>query len=218
MKKIFVLLLLLCLVFSAFAAEAKSAGKTAGDVKSTGLTDSDVKSFCKNFNKIYKELDKLGASLNGKDGLVVSENALKKAESILNKNGVSGKNSVEKVKAIAYGYAIEYYEKELSKDKETAEMVKSLGIDPVAGIRSMVSAKDRGVVKKYVDDLYKVFNSEEFNSNLNDYASAVKDFDLGDYNAAGEEDIDYMSIMNKYLSEYGENSKVTDEEIETTKK
>ena len=151
MKKLFVILLVFTVSFSAFAQSAAS----------TGLTDSDVKSFCKNFSTIKAELDKLGVDVQDTDSLAGAESAKAKALSILNKNGVSGNNAFEKVKAIGFGYAIESYETSLATDPQAAKMIQSMGIDPIANIRTKVAPNDLKVVKNHLPELQKAFEEDE---------------------------------------------------------
>ena len=150
MKKI----LFVCLaLFMAAAAFAQSA-------KATGLTDSDVTSFCKNFKKLKSDFDKLGLDLEDKEGIVAALDGESSVLGILNKNGISGSNAIEKLKAIAYGYAVECYDYTVANDPQTAAMVKSLGIDPIAEARKLVAESDKKVVGKHLTELKKVFGDD----------------------------------------------------------
>ena len=151
MKKLFVILLVFVISFSAFAQSAAS----------TGLTDSDVKSFCKNFSTIKAELDKLGVDVQDTDSLASAESAKAKAISILNKNGISGNNAFEKVAAIGYGYAIESYESSLAADPQAAKMIQSMGIDPIADVRAKIAPNDLKVVKNHLPELQKAFEEDD---------------------------------------------------------
>ncbi len=150
MKKI----LFVCLaLFMAAAAFSQSA-------KATGLTDSDVTSFCKNFKKLESDFKKLGLDLEDREGVVAAVQADKKVIEVLNKNGITGGNAVDKLKALGYGYAVECYDDTLAKDPETAAMVKNLGIDPIAEARKLVADADKNVVKRHLKELKKVFNDD----------------------------------------------------------
>ncbi len=150
MKKI----LFVCLaLFMAAAAFAQSA-------KATGLTDSDVTSFCKNFKKIKSDFDKLGLDLEDKEGIAYAVDGKEAVLGVLNKNGISGSNAIEKLKALAYGYAVECYDDALANDPETAAMVKSMGIDPIAETRKLVADADKKVVGKHLPELKKVFDDD----------------------------------------------------------
>ena len=92
MKKIIIMCLMIALATGAFAQSAPSVG----------LTDSDVTSFSKNFGKIRAELEKLGIDVQDTDSVSDAKNAEAKVNSILNKNGISGNNPSNKLKAIAY--------------------------------------------------------------------------------------------------------------------
>lgn len=179
MKKIIAVLLVICVFATVFGATAKS----------TGLTESDVKSFCKNFSTIYKELDKLGVNVKNADKLSLDDKVVKEAGNILNKSGISGKNAVEKLKSIVYGYAVSYYDDALSKDKTTADALKKSGIDMVSNIRNLVSDKDKAVVQKHLSELTTVLK------NYTESVSSKKDAN------AYEIDTDaYKSQIDKYSS------------------
>ena len=75
MKKLLVLITLLGLTFSLFAQEAKA----------TGLTDKDVDAFCKNYESIYVEMDKLGIDMQDPNSVMKAETADSQASKILNK-------------------------------------------------------------------------------------------------------------------------------------
>ena len=150
MKKI----LLVCLaLFVGTLAFAQSAA-------STGLTDSDVQTFCKNYNKMRADFEKLGADMSDAQALALAVSGNLDAAKILNKYGISGSNSVQKLCAIAYGYAVERCEEELAADPETARLLKSMGQDPAATIRSLVADSDVKVVKRHLSELKKVFDED----------------------------------------------------------
>lgn len=130
----------------------------AQNAASTGLTDSDVQTFCKNFNKMKADLEKFGADVSDAQALAFAISGNADVTKILNKYGISGSNSVQKLCAIAYGYAVERCEEELAADPETARMLKSMGQDPVATIRSLVSDSDVKVVKRHLSELKKIFD------------------------------------------------------------
>ena len=169
MKKLFVILLVFTVSFSSFAQSTAS----------TGLTDSDVKSFCKNFSTIKAELDKLGVDVQDTDSLAGAESAKAKALSILNKNGVSGNNAFEKVKAIGFGYAIESFEASLAADPQAAKMIQSMGVDPIADVRSKVAPADCKVVKKHLNELQKAFDEDDSPStSSSDQSSSTDSYDM----------------------------------------
>ena len=140
---------------------ALATGAFAQSAPSAGLTDSDVTSFSKNFGKIRAELEKLGIDVQDTDSVSDAKNAEAKVNSILNKNGISGNNPVNKLKAIAFGYAVEKYEATLAEDPQSAQIIKSMGIDPIADVRKEVAPEDCKVVKKHLDELQKAFDSDD---------------------------------------------------------
>ena len=149
MKKLLSLLFVSLLAFAAMA-----------QAKSTGLTDDDVTSFCKNYKQIDKELSKLSINANETESLNVDAATIQKAEKILNKYGISGKQPFDKFKAIVYGYAIEYYDYTISKDPEAAKAVKAMGIDPTATIKPFSNEEDRKIVKKHLKELSETFGND----------------------------------------------------------
>lgn len=162
----------------------------AQNAKSTGLTDSDVQSFCKNYNKIYTELEKVGVVVTDTESLVLSASAQVTVNKVLNKYGVSGNNAYDKVVAIAYGYAVGKYDETLAADPQTAALMKSFGMDPMAQIRSMVAESDQKVVDKNMAALTKVFD-EEIAPEVNEYSG----YDTNNYS-------DLSAIMNAFTNAY----------------
>lgn len=130
-----------------------------GQAKSTGLTDSDVQAFCKNFKKIESDFDNYGMELSDAQALAYALGADDAVTRVLNKNGISGANAVEKVRAIAYGYIIARFEQEMAADPEAAKILKSMGQDPIAEIRANVSAADQKVAARYLQQLNEVFDN-----------------------------------------------------------
>lgn len=133
MKKLisvlFACLFCACMIF----AQSKTA-------PSAGVTDADVKNFAKNYSKIEKYLDKVGDS----------EAEVLKTENFLETMGISGPNRIRKVVVITIAMTPAVAEYEMQKDPEAAAMVKSMGIDPLAGLKTqvdeMVNEKDYNVV------------------------------------------------------------------------
>lgn len=129
-----------------------------GQAKSTGLTDSDVQAFCKNFKKIDSDFKRFDVEMSDAQALAYSLDADEAVAKVLNKNGISGANAVEKVRAIAYGYVIARFDEEMAADPEAAKMLKSMGQDPLAEVRGKVSAADQKVAARHMKELQKVFD------------------------------------------------------------
>lgn len=168
MKKLLVLITLLGLTFSLFAQEAKA----------TGLTDKDVDSFCKNYERIYVEMDKLGIDMQNPSSIMEAEAAGSSVSKTLNKYGITGKNSFDKLKAICYGYAVNFYDATFASDPQTALLLKKLGKDPMAEVRNKVAENDLNIVQKHMDSLTSVFTEAASNfeeDEINDYAGAAAD-------------------------------------------
>ena len=150
MKKLFTVFLALTLVFCVFAETTQ--------VKPV-LTEKDVSSFVKNFSKIRSELEKLEVDIEDAQGLMAATAVAGKAQGILNKYGLTGENAFDKLRAIAYAYALESYDLALKADPQTAQMLKSLNMDPMAEVRNLVAPSDCEIVKKYFNDLVEVFDN-----------------------------------------------------------
>ena len=150
MKKLFAVFISLTFIFCAFAETTQAKPI---------LSDNDVSSFVKNFDKIRAELEKLEIDIEDPQSLVAMNVAVEKIQNILNKYGITGKDGFDKIKAIAYAYALEQYNLALEADPQTAQMVKSLNIDPMAEVRKLVAPSDCEIVKKYFDKLVEVFNN-----------------------------------------------------------
>lgn len=130
-----------------------------GQAKSTGLTDSDVQAFCKNFKKIESDFDNYGMELSDAQALAYALGADDAVTRVLNKNGISGANAVDKVRAIAYAYVIARFEEEMAADPDAAKMLKALGQDPLAEVRGKVSDADQKVAARHLKELKKVFDN-----------------------------------------------------------
>ena len=169
MKKIIILCLMALLASAAFAQNAQPAG----------LTDSDVTSFSKNFSTIKAELEKLGIDVQDTDSIADAKSAEAKVNSILNKNGISGNNPVNKLKAIAFGYAVEKYEATLAEDPQAAQIMRSMGIDPIADVRKEVAPEDCKIVQKHLNELQKAFDEDDFPStSSSDQSGSIDSYDM----------------------------------------
>ena len=180
MKKIVLLFTVLTLTFAAFAQDAKP----------TGLTDKDLEAFCKNYENIYVEMDSLGIDMQDPQSVMEAGESDSKASKVLNKYGISGKNSFEKVKVICYGYAVEYYDTNIVSDPQTALLLKKLGRDPMAEIRSKVAEDDQAVIKNHMPELTTVFT---------DAASNFSEDQINAYTSTSEQ-ADYARLAAAFLS------------------
>ena len=200
MKKIIILCLMALLASAAFAQNAQPAG----------LTDSDVTSFSKNFGTIKAELEKLGIDVQDTDSVADAKSAEAKVNSILNKNGISGNNPVNKLKAIAFGYAVEKYEATMAEDPQAAQIMRSMGIDPIADVRKEVAPEDCKIVKKHMNELQKVFDEDDFPATSSSDQSSTDSYDMAalqelqkKYANLDYEDPDEKAkkvVLKKYLS------------------
>ena len=138
MKKIIVLFSILVLVSSAFAQNPKS----------TGLTDSDVKSWTKNLKSIEREFDDAGISRDDVKSASKQEKA--KAETILQKYGISAPNRVEKLAMINQCATLVMAENGFAGagiDPNAMAMLKTMGVDPFAELKANINQKDYKVVQ-----------------------------------------------------------------------
>ena len=138
MKKIIVLFSILVLVSSAFAQNPKS----------TGLTDSDVKSWAKNLKSIEREFDDAGISRDDVKSASKQEKA--KAETILQKYGISAPNRIEKLAMINQCATLVMAENGVAGagiDPNAMAMLKTMGVDPFAELKANINQKDYKVVQ-----------------------------------------------------------------------
>ena len=163
MKKIFILCVMLILTAAVFAQNAKSVG----------LTDSDVKNWAKNCVTIQKEFKKIGVDEN--TSFSSSMKAKDKVESILQKNGISGSNCIEKYEVIVQSAAVLKDESEM--DEQTKSMMKLMKVDPIGDLKKNLNQKDYNVVSanskavlKAMDELENYDSSFSVDSGSNDYS------------------------------------------------
>ena len=143
--------------FIAFvAAVFVSAMLFAQNVPSVNLKDSDVKNWTKNCVRIQKEFEKLGIDEDDTYTEAIAEKA--DAEKILEKNGISGPNPIDKYATILQCAAVLKAESEL--DEDSIAMMKLMKIDPLGDLKKNINPKDYDVVSsnskavlKAVDDL-----------------------------------------------------------------
>ena len=167
MKRLITLFVTLAMTFTLFAQNAKSAG----------LTDSDVKNWAKNYSKIEKEIEALGIDVN--DVSASPAAARTKAEAILEKNGISGPNPLNKYVMISMCASAIIAETEL--DEETLSFLQMFGQDPLADLKANINDKDYNVVKANKDLVIQVYNENEDKSE--DFASEPE-FDFSTYFSA----------------------------------
>ncbi len=182
MKKIFSLVVSLLMVFSLYAQ----------NVKSVGLTDSDVKNWAKNCVSIQKEFEKIGIDTNDSFTVAVSEK--QKAESILQKYGISNPNSIEKYSMILQCAAILKAESEL--DEQSKAMMKLMKVDPLGDLKKNINSKDYNVVASNSKAVLKAVDELDTNSFESDVSTASAG--AGDDYSYGDEDLaDFYSRLGK---------------------
>ena len=158
MRKLFTLVVSLLMV----------SGLHAQNAKSVGLADSDVKNWAKNCVSIQKEFEKLGIDTN--DPFTVSASEKQNAETILQKNGISNPNSIEKYSVILQCAAVLKAESEI--DEQSKAMMKMLNVDPLGDLKKNINSKDYAVVASNsksvlhaIDELDKLDSSSSNSKN-----------------------------------------------------
>lgn len=135
-------------ILIAFFAFAFAATAFAQNPKSTGLTDSDVKSWAKNLKSIEREFDDAGISRDDVKSASKQEKA--KAETILQKYGISAPNRIEKLAMINQCATLVMAENGVAGagiDPNAMAMLKKMNIDPFAELKANINQKDYKVVK-----------------------------------------------------------------------
>ena len=187
MKKIFLALISLIMAFSLYAQNSKPVG----------LSDSDVKNWAKNCVSIQKEFEKIGIDTNDSFTVAVSEK--QKAESILQKYGISNPNSIEKYSMILQCAAILKAESEL--DEQSKAMMKLMKVDPLGDLKKTINSKDYNVVASNSKAVLKAVDELDANSFESEAsaASAGDDYSYGDDDLSyGDEDLaDFYSRLAK---------------------
>ena len=131
---------------SSASASATFTGEvTAGNATSASLTSSDVEAVIAH----YDEIATLSESQSPEE-----------AEAILDSFGVSGPERLRKFEMIVKCQTVMRYEAELQADPETAQILKSMGMDPIADVRAETNAADMEVVKPYYGQLYILMDED----------------------------------------------------------
>ena len=132
---------------SAAKNAVQGAGNSvAGNAKSTNLTRSDVRNFIDNYDAIF-------AIMNEESDMSYDE-----YEAQLDRYGISGPNRAMKVAMIVRCQSVLMYDAELQADPETAKILKSMGMDPMAEMRSETNADDMATVKPFYGELCVLFD------------------------------------------------------------
>ena len=121
----------------------------AGNAASSHLTSSDVEAFIANYDEIFSVMNSETQNVAYDD-----------VEAILDQYGISGPGRSQKVAMIARCESVLMFEAELQADPESARVLKSMGMDPIAEIRAETNAADMEVVKPYYGQLYVLMNED----------------------------------------------------------
>ena len=132
------------ILITAFITASAAFGQNA---KFTNVTDADVKSWIKNQKQIESDLNEAGLSRDGITAASAQEKA--KAETILQKHGISAPNSINKYAMINQCAALVLAENGAGSgiDPNTMAMLKKMNVDPFAELRANTNQKDCKVVK-----------------------------------------------------------------------
>ena len=169
LKKILALLLFIGLAAGLFAEPA-----------STGISDSDVKNWAKNLNTIVNDLQALG--LWSGDTIDSTAGQKKTVDAILNKNGISGANCIEKFGMISTCAVVLISASEI--DAQSAALLKAMGMDPMAELKKNVNAKDYALVEANAKAVIKAYNNMDTSS-----FDEVADARTGDDYSYGDDDL-----------------------------
>ena len=168
-KRFVIFLMCFSLVASLFAEPA-----------STGITDSDVKNWAKSLNTIVKELQALGVWTDETiNATVKQKNAV---DAVLQKNGISGANCIDKFGMISSCAAVVIAASEV--DAQSAALLKAMGMDPVAEFKKNCNSKDYAVVEANAKAVIKAYNNLDTSSFDDASAGAGDDYSYGDEDLA----------------------------------
>ena len=148
---------------------------------STGISDSDVKNWAKNLNPIVKELQTLGV-WDG-DSINATAGQKSKVDAVLNKYGISGANCMDKFGMITSCAIVVIAADGL--DAQSAALLKSMGMDPLAELKKNVNSKDLTIVEANSKAVVNAYNN--LDTDGIDYTSATgaaADFSYGDQDLA----------------------------------
>lgn len=167
MKNLFTLLVSLLMV----------SGLHAQNAKSVGLADSDVKNWTKNCVSIQKEFEKMG--INSDESIRVAAKEKQNAETILQKNGISNPNSIEKYSVILQCAAVLKAESEI--DEQSKAMMKMLNVDPLGDLKKNINSKDYAVVASNSKSvLHAIDELDKLDSSSSNSKTASADEDYSD--------------------------------------
>ena len=129
------------------AKNAAPANSTAGNAASTNLTSSDVRNFIDNYDAIYVLMNDDSNNMSYDD-----------FEAELDSYGISGPDRAKKVAMIVSCESVLMYDAELQADPDTAKLLKSMGMDPIADLRAQTNEADMATVKPFYGELYVLFD------------------------------------------------------------
>jgi len=166
MKKPLILITALITASAAFAQNAKSAG----------VTKEDVQSWIKNQKQIEQSLNEAGISRDNIADAGKQEKA--KAESILQKYGITAPNSIEKYAMINQCASLVLAENGFGSgiDPNTMAMLKKMNVDPFAELKANTNQKDCKVVKgneKAIVSLMKGMDATDTQASAKPAANAM---------------------------------------------
>ena len=148
MRKMFSALLIFCASLTLYAQSSKLAG----------ITDGDIQNWVKNFNTVQKEFIKLGLDSGLDYNQISSISADDRAalEQVLNKYGIYGTNSLERFAVITHCAIILASDSQM--DEESKANMKSMGLDPIAELKSEVNPADYAVISANQNAIIQVIN------------------------------------------------------------
>ena len=159
-----------------FASLIVASAAFAQNAKSTGVTDADVKSWIKEQKQIESDLNAAGLSRDDIAGASAQDKA--KAETILQKHGISAPNSIEKYAMINQCASLVLAENGFGSgiDPNTMAMLKKMNVDPFAELKANTNQKDCKVVKgneKAIVSLMKGMDATDTQASAKPAANAM---------------------------------------------
>ena len=126
--------------------------------KFIGILEEDVENWIENFNDIQKEFKKKGidSAFDFEQIPNISQNDRAKLEQVLNANGITGSNCIEKYVIITHCAII--LASDSLMDEESKENMKAMGIDPLEELENEINPQDYEVIYENYDDIIEVIN------------------------------------------------------------
>ena len=127
----------------------------------------------------------------------LSSKEIKEINQVLNQNGISGNNALEKFVMITICSAIVNAESQL--DAESMAVMKAMGMDPIASLKANVNAKDFAVVQANSDSVIEAVNSLDSADILESDYNDLSGGSISDFEGMDEIDDGYGNFSDDLL-------------------